>query len=231
MKSLLLLLSACTLASAAPTESTEIYEAVPGESLRYLQFLPEGYGEAAKQETPLVIFLHGAGERGTDLVGVRKHGPTKHAMEGHGYPFVLVAPQCPPGRWWKPEEVLALTHHLVETLKVDPKRIHITGLSMGGFATWACIAQEPELYASAIPICGGGDPAAVGRFKQLPIWAFHGELDESVPVAKTREMEAALTEAKAPAFRVTYFPGVGHECWALAYDNPAVFAWMMLQHR
>jgi predicted peptidase len=228
MRLLALLWLAPTLAFAAPTESKERFDAGGKEPLPYLRYLPEGYDEG---KHPLVIFLHGAGERGSDLEMVKKHGPPKTAMEGHGFPFILVAPQCPPGRWWDPDEVIALTRELVKTLRVDPARVHLTGLSMGGFGTWACLAKAPELYASGVPICGGGDPAAAGILKDLPIWAFHGEKDQAVPVAKTREMEAAILKSGGKRFRVTYYPEEAHESWNPAYANPALFAWMMLQQK
>ena len=216
------------LAFAAPTESREKFDAGGKEALPYLRFLPEGYEDG---KHPLVIFLHGAGERGSDLEMLKKHGPPKTAMDGHGFPFVLVAPQCPPDRWWNPDEVISLTRELVKTLRVDPTRVHLTGLSMGGFGTWACLAKAPELYASGVPICGGGDPATAEAIKSIPIWAFHGEKDQAVPVAKTREMEAALLKAGAKQFRSTYYPEEGHESWIPAYNNPALLAWMMLQQR
>jgi len=219
------------LAMAAPTESRESLEWKKGEKLEFLQYLPEGYQESAAQDYPLVVFLHGAGERGNNLDMLKKHGPPKTAINGHGFPFILAAPQCPPDRWWNPDEVIALTRHLAKTLRVDQKRIHLTGLSMGGFGTWACLAKEPDLYASGVPICGGGDPNNARILKDIPIWAFHGEKDEAVPVEKTREMEAAILKDGGKKLLVTYYPEEGHESWIPAYADPSLFAWMMLQHK
>ena len=220
-----------TLAAAVPTESKESHEWKSGNKLEYLQFLPEGYGDSDTARFPLVVFLHGAGERGNELELLKKHGPPKVAMKDHGFPFILAAPQCPPDRWWDPDEVIALTRHLTKTLQVDPRRIHLTGISMGGFGTWACLAKEPELYASGVPICGGGDPNNAAILKSIPIWAFHGEKDDAVPVAKTREMEEAILKSGGAKFRFTYYPDQAHESWTEAYANPALFAWMMLQTR
>ncbi len=219
------------VAFSAPTESSEVFKSSRDSEVHYLQYLPDGYESAGKPGLPLVIFLHGAGERGNDLAMVKKHGPPKRAMDGHGYPFILAAPQCPPDRWWNAEDIIALTKHLVKTLKADPDRVHLTGLSMGGFGTWACLAREPKLYASGAPICGGGDPAQAAALKDIPIWAFHGELDEAVPVGKTREMEDAILKAGGKRLRVTYYPDAKHDSWTETYDNPAFFAWMMLQRR
>lgn len=230
MRTILALLLAPWVANAAPVESKEQFEPTPGTSLSYLQVLPDGYADDASPQ-PLVIFLHGAGERGSNLDLVKKHGPPKIARQGHGLPFILAAPQCPPGRWWNPEEVIALTRHLMNTLKVDAKRIHLTGISMGGFGTWACLAKEPSLYASGVPVCGGGDPASAKQLKDIPIWAFHGEKDDVVPVAKTREMEDAILKAGGKKIRSTYYPDEKHESWNPAYADPALFAWMMLQRR
>lgn len=230
MRVLALLLVPFT-ALAAPTESRESLEWNKGEKLPYLQYLPEGYEDAAKQSLPLVVFLHGAGERGDNLDQIKKHGPPMLAMNGHGFPFVLAAPQCPQGRWWNPDEIIALTKHLAKTLKIDTKRIHLTGISMGGFGTWACLVKEPDLYASGVPICGGGDPSKGEILKKIPIWTFHGDKDQAVPVTKTQEMEKAILDAGGKKLLVTYYPEEAHESWIPAYKDPALFAWIMLQHR
>lgn len=231
LRLLALLLLVPSLAAAAPTESRESLEWKKDRKMAYLQYLPEGYGESDSARFPLVIFLHGAGERGDDLEKLKKHGPPKVAMKEHGFPFILAAPQCPEGRWWEPDEVIALTRHLMKTLRTDPRRVHLTGLSMGGFGTWAALAKEPRLYASGVPICGGGDPAQAPVLKDIPIWAFHGEKDEAVPVSKTREMEEAILKAGGGKFRSTYYPEIAHESWIPAYEHPGLFAWMMLQTR
>lgn len=216
------------LAMASPVETKEQFDAGDGQTLRYLQYLPENY-ESGKH--PLVIFLHGAGERGNDLEMVKKHGPTKVAMEGHGFPFILIAPQCPPDRWWNPDEIIALTNELKRTLKVDASRVHLTGLSMGGFGTWACLAKEPKLYASGVPICGGGDPKTGEKLKDIPIWAFHGEKDDVVVPQKTREMEEAILKAGSKKLLTTYYPEAAHDSWTQAYESPALWSWIMLQQR
>jgi len=226
----LLLLFLPLMASASPIESKEIYQPPHGDAVRFLQFLPEDYFTSG-EKFPIVIFLHGSGERGTDLDDVKKHGPPDYAMKGHGYPFILIAPQCPDGRWWDTGEVISLTKYLIKSLKVDADRVHITGISMGGFGVWNAVAAEPTLFASAVPICGGGDPTTAPRIKKIPIWAFHGEKDMSVPVQKTKEMEAAVLAAGGKKLRTTYYPDSGHNCWTETYENPAVLAWMMTQIR
>jgi predicted peptidase len=216
---------------AKPSESRERFEAPSGKSLDYLLFEPEPALMAPDEARPLVVFLHGAGERGADLDLVRKHGPPSQFMEGDGLPFVLVAPQCPEGTWWDVDLVIGFVKAVIRERRIDPKRVHLTGLSMGGFGTWAILAKEPALFASAVPICGGGDPATAPVFKDVPVWAFHGTADKTVPAERTREMEAALRAAGAGEFHATYHEGVGHDSWTRTYANPAVYAWMMRHRR
>jgi predicted peptidase len=159
-----------------------------------------------------------------------------------------VIPQCPTQRRWSnanwrrpapegsensPETlkaVIELLDKLVAELPVDHDRIYITGISMGGYGTWDTIARRPEYFAAAIPICGGGDPAAAVKFKSLPIWAFHGAEDKTVQPSRTIEMVEALRKAGGtPKF--TLYPGVGHDCWTQTYANPEVFAWLFEQRK
>lgn len=231
MKFIQLLLLLPMIASAAPKETRGKFESTSGDSLSYILIHPAPAALTKTAPKPLLVFLHGAGERGSDLEMLKKHGPPKQALDGDGLPFLVLAPQCPKGKWWDIDTVIDLIKDIAAKEKVDPKRIHLTGLSMGGFGTWAALAKAPELFASAVPICGGGDPKTASTFKDVPIWAFHGEADDVVPAAKTREMETALRSAKAESFRVTYYPGVGHDSWTQAYSDPALYAWIMLQSK
>ena len=231
MKNLLLALLIPMTCHAAPQETQGKFKAQDGDALSYLLIHPDPATVATDTKLPLVVFLHGSGERGDDLEMLKKHGPPKQALEGEGLPFVVLAPQCPAKKWWNQKTINELTKKIAGEENIDPKRIHITGLSMGGFGTWSAIATAPELYASAVPICGGGAPATAELIKNIPIWTFHGEEDEAVPVSKTREMEKALHEAGAKLLRTTYYPEVGHDSWTLAYADPALYAWMMLQSK
>lgn len=217
--------------TAKPTESRESFKTASGESLGYLLFEPDPALLPPDRKRPLVLFLHGSGERGDDLDKVKKHGPPAQFMKGDGLPFVLLAPQCPQGIWWNPDDVIGLLEVVIEKHDIDPKRVHLTGLSMGGFASWALLAKKPELFASAVPICGGGEPETAKRFKDVPIWTFHGEDDDVVPASKTKAMDKALRAAGAKDFHATYYPGTGHDSWTRTYNNPAVYAWMMLRSR
>lgn len=180
---------------------------------------------------PLMVFLHGAGERGTDLNLIKKHGPPKFAGQNAVMDsFFMIAPQCPPGRWWDVKAVKDLIDQTLASQPVDPKRVYITGISMGGFATWALLKDYPELMAAAVPICGGGDPASVARFKSVPIWAFHGDKDEAVPVQRSIEMADALKQAKGD-IRFTLYPGVTHDCWTRTFENPELYSWLLGHQR
>ncbi|HMO65954.1 MAG TPA: PHB depolymerase family esterase, partial [Verrucomicrobiota bacterium] len=130
-------------------------------ALNYLLHLPAGYVAGATRHWPLMLFLHGAGERGTNLARVKVHGPPKIAETNAAFPFILVSPQCPPGDRWDPHALLALLDSVMAKHAVDPERVYVTGLSMGGYGTWALAAAAPERFAAVAPICGGGDPIAV----------------------------------------------------------------------
>ncbi len=204
-------------------------EAGAGTTLGYWTYLPKG--EKPATGWPLLVFLHGAGERGTDLNVLKKHGPPKLAgQKPELESFFMISPQCPAGRSWDTVAVKDLIDQTVAGQPVDPKRIYITGISMGGFGTWKLLKEHPELMAAAVPICGGGDPAAVAGFKSVPIWVFHGDKDPAVPFQKSVDMVEALKKEKSEV-KFTPYPGVTHDCWTQTYDNPEVWAWLLKQKK
>ena len=199
----------------------------------YLLYLPDGYA-TSKREWPLILFLHGAGERGDDPAKIASHGPPKMiARENHAFPFIIVSPQCPAEEWWSnPMQVRflnALLDDVVARYRVDRSRIYLTGLSMGGFGTWSLAAAHPERFAAIAPICGGGDPAVAARLAGLPIWVFHGAKDPTVPLRKSEEMVEALKKAGADV-KFTVYPEAAHDSWSATYANPGLYDWF-LQHR
>jgi predicted peptidase len=201
-------------------------------SLKYLLYLPKGYGEKKDQKWPLMLFLHGAGERGDDLSLVKKHGPPKLIDQGKEFPFIVVSPQCPISSWW-PEEVDALTALLDEVQSkyaVDADRVYLTGLSMGGFGTWTLATRYPERFAAIAPICGGGDRYLVNRLKNVPAWVFHGEKDTTVPIQASKDMVDALKRAGGTVQFTTY-PEAGHDSWTETYNNPELYKWFLSHHR
>jgi predicted peptidase len=194
----------------------------------YLLALPHDYEK--RDAWPLVLFLHGAGERGDDLELVKKHGPPKLIGEGKEFPFIVVSPQCPKDVWWEPIELTALLDEVISKHNVDKDRICVTGLSMGGFGTWRLAAYTPERFAAIAPICGGGEPYWARRFPNLPTWAFHGAKDTGVPLERSQEMVDALKE-KGGQPKLTVYPEAGHDSWTETYNNPKFYEWLLAQRR
>jgi len=197
---------------------------------KYLLFLPQDYGKK-KEKWPLILFLHGAGERGSDLNLVKKHGPPKIVESGKDLPFIVVSPQCPDDRWW-PEEnemLINLLDDVVAKCNVDKERIYLTGLSMGGYGAWALASAYPERFAAITPICGGGRGFMADKLKDVPVWAFHGAKDNVVPLKESEEMVNAVKNRGGDA-KLTVYPEAGHDSWTETYNNPQLYEWF-LQHR
>ncbi len=197
-------------------------------SYNYWLYLPPGYSE--KESWPLVLFLHGAGERGSDLNRVKIHGPAKLAAGGRDFPFILVAPQCPDEAWWDHATLTALLDEVGDRYAVDRRRVYLTGLSMGGYGTWDLATRQPERFAAIAPICGGGVAyLAARRLKEVPTWVFHGAKDQVVPISESERMVEALKGAGANV-RFTVYPEAGHDSWTETYNNPEFYEWL-LSHR
>ena len=197
-------------------------------TLDYLLFLPKGYEE--KDSWPLMLFLHGAGERGDDLELVKKHGPPKIVETKPDFPFVLVSPQCPRNRWWDARGLTALVDDVVAKHKIDEDRIYVTGLSMGGFGTWSLAAHTPDRFAAIVPICGGGESYWTRRLSHLPVWVFHGGKDSVVPLERSEAMVDALKK-QGGNVKLTVYPEAGHDSWTATYDNPELYEWLLQQKR
>jgi len=195
-------------------------------TMDYLLFLPSDYEK--KESWPLMLFLHGAGERGDDLELVKKHGPPKIVDEKKDFAFILVSPQCKPKRWWEPTELTALLDDVVARYKVDQDRIYVTGLSMGGFGTWSLAAYTPHRFAAIVPICGGGEQYWTKRFPHLPVWVFHGAEDKVVPPERSQEIVDALKKHGGNV-QLTIYPEAGHDAWTETYDNPELYDWLLKQ--
>ena len=226
-----ILLSGCAMNSKAPSPQKGQH---PNKMSRqvmlemdYLLYLPENYNEQDKQ-WPLIVFLHGAGERGNDLDLVKLHGPPMLAEEGREFEFIIASPQCPTSHWWpkRVEHVMALIDELTETYQVDESRIYLTGLSMGGFGTWSTASAYPERFAAIAPICGGGLSYLAKNLKDVPVWVFHGDSDNVVPLSRSQEMVDALKEAGGNA-KFTVYPGVGHDSWTVTYANDELYEWFL----
>ena len=195
---------------------------------KYLLYLPQDYGKVDKR-WPLILFLHGAGERGDDLARVEVHGPPKIVKQGGHLEFIIVSPQCPRGLWWNDKKLIELLDKVIASHSVDTDRLYLTGLSMGGFGTWHLASQYPDKFAAIAPICGGGQPAWAVNLKNVPVWVFHGAKDQTVALAKSEEMVNALRECGGDV-KFTVYPDAGHDSWTETYNNPELYEWF-LEHR
>ncbi|GAA4435276.1 prolyl oligopeptidase family serine peptidase [Bremerella cremea] len=197
-------------------------------TLPFLCYQPSNF--QADATMPLLLFLHGAGERGTDLKLVTKHGPPKLIDQGEDFPMIVVSPQCPPEQWWADRENLEglfqLVQHLQDDLPVDPRRTYLTGMSMGGYGTFALTAAHGELFAAVIPVCGGGDLLNLGQLPKVPLWAFHGRDDDIVPLVRSEEIVDAIQKNGGDA-RLTIYDNVEHDSWSATYSNPDVYDWLL----
>lgn len=197
----------------------------------YLLHLPKGYREKSKQKWPLILFLHGLGQRGDDVELIKKHGIPKIVEEQEDFPFITISPQCPESTYWPVETgaLNALLDEVIAKYAVDPRRVYLTGLSMGGYGAWVLATVSPERFAAVAPICGGGIPVMAPRLIDVPVWAFHGAKDDVVPLAESERMVEKLREAGGNV-RFTVYPEATHDSWTETYDNPELYEWF-LSHR
>jgi len=204
--------------------------------LDYLLSLPLQYDEE-DTEWPLILFLHGAGERGDNLELLKKHGIPRVVSEMSDFPFITVSPQCPENDWWlnRLQDLRFLLESIIKQYRVDPSAIYLTGLSMGGFGTWHMAVEYPDLFSAIAPICGGGlgilgFPERVINIKDLPVWAFHGEKDNIVSVEESRILVKTLKEAGGNAMLKIY-PDAGHDSWTETYSDPELYEWFMSKRK
>ena len=196
----------------------------------YLLFLPEEYGKDPAKKWPVIMFLHGSGERGSDLNRVKVHGPPKIVEQKKDFPFIVVSPQLPEGQWWDSQVLVALLDDVLASHAADPDRVYLTGLSLGGYGTWETAVRYPDRFAAIAPICGGGIPFRAQSLKNIPVWAFHGDKDTAVPVERSIEMVEAVKRAGGDA-QLTRYPDAGHDSWTETYDNPELYAWLLAHRR
>lgn len=207
-------------------------------SLPYLQYLPPDYQNSDKK-WPLMVFLHGMGERGTDLESIKCTGIPKMIAQGTDFPFIVVSPQCPEQSIWLIE--IDTLHALVEKIigehQVDTSRIYLTGLSMGAFGTWHLAAEYPSMFAAIVPICGGtrpniGFPERIQVLKNVPVWAFHGAQDDNVPLQMSQELVDVLEDQQGNV-KFTVYPDPvypdKHDSWTQTYENPELYEWLLQQ--
>jgi predicted peptidase len=240
---------AFVLQTNANTLQAKTYEGTSGKLL-YCYGTPDQ--PAQDKKYPLVLFLHGAGERGQDNQAQMKHCIPVLVSQANRvkYPCYVLVPQCPKDEKWVDVSWSAAAHRLPKgpsasmklvlellektladpALAIDPDRIYVAGLSMGGFGTWDLLARKPQWFAAGIPICGGGDPATAEAIQHIPLRIFHGDKDTTVPVARSREMVAALKKAQGKPEYIEY-AGVAHDSWTPAFKDPATLEWLFAQKR
>lgn len=203
------------------------------EKLQYLLFLPEAYGHDPAKRWPWILFLHGAGERGKDPEVLKRHGIPRIVTEQPGFPFLAISPQCPEASSWTHH--LQSLHSLIDEIQnhfaVDADRLYLTGMSMGGNGVWMLAVRHPDRFAAIAPVCGyglssDGFPERVCVLKDVPVWVFHGEEDDVVPISQSRILVQTLQTCGGQV-RFTSYPNTGHDSWTRTYGNPEIFDWFL----
>jgi len=220
---LIFLLLSCTSESAEENNNANSTDIIAHKI-----YVPEDYNEDV--DLPLLIFLHGAGERGEDLDMLDIHGPPMRVKNGENFPFVIISPLCPKGSYWDDFDMQKSVKELIEKTKedyaIDKNRIYMTGLSMGGFGTWAYAMNFPEELAAIAPICGGGKIWRTSRITDIPIWAFHGTDDAVVPYDYSTSLVDAVNEQGGNA-KLTSYDNVGHLSWIEPYGTDSLYNWFL----
>lgn len=196
----------------------------------YLLFLPKNYEHTNVNGYPVLLFLHGSGERGTDINLVKKNGTPGFVENIDDFPFILVTPQCPSGEVWDNERLMAVLDEVIGKYDVDTNRVYCTGLSMGGFGTFALAAAYPWRFAAIAPVCGGGFSLTAVKLKNVPVWAFHGDADPIVPHAESQKMVDAINLNGGTA-KLTLYAGIGHNAWEKAYNDPELYRWLLMHKK
>ncbi len=219
-----------------PPEGVQTAQPAAPGGYPYQIFVPRGYAADATQKWPLVIFLHGSGERGTDIELVKKNGPPKIIAQHPGSPFFLVSPQLEdvPDNRWDAAKLDALLTNLRAKYRIDSSRIYLTGLSLGGYGTWDWALKRPDLFAAIVPVAANSENKAADPcvLKDMPIWAFHGDQDDVVDPLQGFAIVKAVDACKGSVRpRMTVYPQMTHGSWEPAYDDPAMWRWLLEQRR
>jgi predicted peptidase len=199
--------------------------------LDYLLYLPKDYDQNGSKKWPLILFLHGAGERGDNVQFVKIWGPA-NIVEQKDLPFIVLSPQCPSDKSWVNllYPVKKLLDEITIKYHVDLSRIYLTGLSMGGYGTFLMMENYPQYFAAYASICGGGNPMTVSRYKHVPGWVFHGDQDRAVPIGNSQVMVDSL-KAKGADVKFTVYKGMDHYSWIPAYSESGLFEWFLTKQK
>jgi predicted peptidase len=183
-----------------------------------------------RRQWPLVVYLHGAAQRGQDLQELREAGLPAQIEKGARPEFILISPQCPSDSPWEPKTILRLIEHVCASFPIDPDRVYLTGFSMGGSGTWRTACLDPSRFAAIAPLAGGGDVDQAARLANLPIWAFHGAEDNVVPLSASQEMVEAVRRCGGQV-KFTVYPKTGHGICDATYTGPQLLDWLLAQRR
>jgi predicted peptidase len=233
------LILAAALAGSAPSptgrhsaleEGQHPHAALAPGGYPFQLFVPRGAAARRVARLPLMVFLHGSGERGSDVERVKVNGPPKIADRDPSFPFLMVSPLLPADQDWDLDKLRQILAWALKSLPADPDRVILTGLSRGGHATWRWGAAEPWRFAAIVPVAGRGDPANACALKAIPVWAFHGDRDDVVTPEGSFAMARAIRACGGQP-RLTIYPDLGHNSWDPAYDDPALYYWLLAQRR
>ena len=191
--------------------------------LEYPKIRPEG------QLLPLIIFLHGSGERGDSVELVKVHGPWYFASDNEDFPFIILAPQCKEGETWEPVKLDLLLDEIIASHPVDTNRIYLTGLSRGGFGTWDWALYRPDRFAAMAPVCGASNYHVLNanKLKDIPAWVFHGALDDVIPIDFSANLVKRI-KSLGGDIKFTVYPYAGHDSWTETYMNPELYKWFLI---
>lgn len=212
-------------------QHAQVFETMVSQTLacHYLLYVPKTYTHDDR-DWPLILYLHGAGERGDDPSLIPRFGPLNYVKTHPDFPFIVLAPQCPKDEWWRPETVLQVLIEVMDNCRVDKNRIYITGISMGGYGTMEVAGRFPQLFAAVAPVCGGGNGMQARALKGIPVWIFQGAKDTAIPTESAEYLYKKLKDNNADV-KLTVYPEAGHVETTQAYDDPALYEWFLAQQR
>jgi hypothetical protein len=225
MKRPVLLIGCLILLGTLNTLKSQHTEKKFSKEIRYLLYLPESYDKDSTVKWPLILFLHGGGERGDNLEKVKTNGLPKLISKGKKFPFIIVSPQVSSGEFWDPDLLVWMLKDIIKNYKVDEERIYLTGLSIGGLGTWETAQKYPEMFAAIAPVSAWGDPLLQWKIRHTPVWVFHGAKDPVVPVIASQVLTDSLKQYDN--VKLTIYPNAGHDCWTETYSNENLYKWFL----
>jgi predicted peptidase len=230
MRTRLFLSTICLIWTFLPAETTAQTSSKSREKYNYLLYLPKDYA-AKKANYPLVIYLHGGSQKGQDLAKLKIYGLPYLVDKGQNFDFIIASPQCPDGKFWSTDNWFEpLYNELINKYRIDPKRVYLTGISMGGYGTWQTAVAYPDKFAAIMPLCGGCDDSTqICQIKKLPVWTFHGIADDLISISETDRLVKRLAQC-GNQVKFTRLENVGHNIQYL-YEDRSLYDWLLKQHK